>query len=228
MTTSSPKNDSNETGYDPTAKWRNYFNILTGRMTLAGQNAFREDSYIANEARDCERCEKYRDFSFNYSPMVIFMQKNIAALNGNLDASNVKCVRCPAVKDEEGNIISRQGGGFNPDQGIVICANEVRDKKHLEDTLSHEMVHAWDHLRWKVDWADLRHAACSEACYSFDNSLSSTNANLELDTSVQFEWRMQVDEGVLHTEQLDHYTTASELCTQTSYSKFNAETKLQR
>ncbi|KAG9246963.1 mitochondrial inner membrane protease atp23 [Calycina marina] len=162
MSVSSPNNDPGKTGYDPTAKWRNYFNILTGRMSLAGQNAFREDSYIANEARDCERCEEYRDYSFKYSPMVLFMQKNIRALNGNLDASNVRCVRCPAVKDEEGNIVSRQGGGFNPEQGIVICANEVRDKKHLEDTLSHEMVHAWDHLRWKVDWQDLRHAACSE------------------------------------------------------------------
>ena len=51
---------------------------------------------------------------------------------------------------------------FSPDHGILICANEMRDKKHLEDTLAHEMVHAWDHLRWKVDWADLRHAACTE------------------------------------------------------------------
>jgi len=56
----------------------------------------------------------------------------------------------------------RQGGGFSPDHGILICANEMRDRKHLEDTLAHEMVHAWDHLRWKVDWADLRHAACTE------------------------------------------------------------------
>lgn len=56
----------------------------------------------------------------------------------------------------------RQGGGFSPDHGIMICANEMRNQGHMEDTLAHEMVHAWDHLRWKVDWADLRHAACTE------------------------------------------------------------------
>lgn len=43
-----------------------------------------------------------------------------------------------------------------------MCANYMRSKGHLEDTVAHEMVHAWDHLRWKVDWGDLRHAACSE------------------------------------------------------------------
>lgn len=93
--------------------------------------------------------------------MVIFMQKNIKDLNGDLNAENVKCRRCPTRRDKDGRLM-RQGGGFSPEHGILLCANEMRDKKHLEDTLSHEMVHAWDHLRWKVDWADLRHAACSE------------------------------------------------------------------
>ena len=93
--------------------------------------------------------------------MVIFLQKNIRDLNGDLNATNVRCKRCPARRDDEGKLY-RQGGGFSPDHGILICANEMRDRKHLEDTLAHEMVHAWDHLRWKVDWADLRHAACTE------------------------------------------------------------------
>ncbi len=67
--------------------------------------------------------------------------------------------------DADGNVVERrvrQGGGFSPDHGIMICANEMRSQGHMEDTLAHEMVHAWDHLRFKVDWADLRHAACTE------------------------------------------------------------------
>lgn len=32
----------------------------------------------------------------------------------------------------------------------------------MEDTLAHELVHAFDHCRFKVDWGNLRHHACSE------------------------------------------------------------------
>ncbi|PMD55033.1 mitochondrial inner membrane protease atp23 [Hyaloscypha bicolor E] len=153
--------DPAQTGYDPESPWTNIYNILTGRMTPIGQHYFREDKYIQNEARDCKSCDEWRDWCFKYSPTVIFLRKNIEALNGDLNAKNVRCRRCPTRRTEDGGFV-RQGGGFSPDHGILICANEMRDRKHLEDTLAHEMVHAWDHLRWKVDWADLRHAACTE------------------------------------------------------------------
>ena len=43
----------------------------------------------------------------------------------------------------------------------------MKDQGHLEDTMAHEMVHAYDHLRFKVDWTNnLRHAACTEVCFS--------------------------------------------------------------
>jgi hypothetical protein len=158
---SNPGNDPAKTGYDPSSYWTNVYNILTGRMTPEGQHSYREDMYIKNESTDCKNCDEWRDWCFKYSPTVIFLKKNIEALNGDLNAKNVRCRRCPTRRTEDGNY-ARQGGGFSPDHGILICANEMRDRKHLEDTLAHEMVHAWDHLRWKVDWADLRHAACTE------------------------------------------------------------------
>lgn len=36
------------------------------------------------------------------------------------------------------------------------------DKKHMEDTIAHEMVHMFDHCRFKLDWHNLRHVACTE------------------------------------------------------------------
>lgn len=158
-------NDPARTGFDPeTAWWMNYFKILAGNMTPEGQFHYREWRYRVHEERDCKRCEEYRDWSFKYSPVVRFMSEKIHALNGNLDSSNIVCRRCPARLEEDGQV-HRQSGGFSPNHGILLCANEVRDRKHLEDTLAHEMVHAWDHLRWKVDWTgdkDLKHAACTE------------------------------------------------------------------
>jgi inner membrane protease ATP23 len=158
-------NDPARTGFDPQTKWwMNYFKILSGQVTPEGQFHYREWRYKVHEDRDCQRCEKYRDWLFTYSPVVRFMSDKVEALNGKLDASNVQCRRCPARLDENGQV-SRQSGGFSPGHGILICANEVRDRKHLEDTLAHEMVHAYDHLRFKVDWMgdkDLKHAACTE------------------------------------------------------------------
>lgn len=61
-------------------------------------------------------------------------------------------------------------GGFSPsapdrppaEAGILLCANRIFSKSHLEDTLAHEMIHWWDHCRFQVDWSNLRHHACSE------------------------------------------------------------------
>lgn len=158
-------NDPARTGFDPETKWwMNYFNILSGRMTKEGQFHYREWRYKVHEERDCKRCEEYRDWLFVYSPVVRFLSDKIQGLNGKLDASNILCRRCPSRLEEDGSV-NRQAGGFDPKHGILICANEMRDRKHMEDTVAHEMVHAWDHLRWKMDWTgdrDLKHAACTE------------------------------------------------------------------
>jgi len=38
----------------------------------------------------------------------------------------------------------------------------LRSRSKLEDSLAHELVHAYDHVRFKVDQHNLRHAACTE------------------------------------------------------------------
>lgn len=32
----------------------------------------------------------------------------------------------------------------------------------MEHTLTHELVHMYDHCKFDVDWSNLRHHACSE------------------------------------------------------------------
>ncbi|KAG6194936.1 Mitochondrial inner membrane protease atp23 [Claviceps purpurea] len=164
----SPKelvNDPARTGFDPETKWwMHYFGILSGQMTKEGQFHFQEWRDKQQEESDCKRCEKHLKWLFNYSPVIRFLSDRIKDLNGQLDESNIFCRRCPSRLHENGSV-SRQAGGFDPNYGILICANEMRSRGHLEDTVAHEMMHAWDHLRWKVDWAgdkDLKHAACTE------------------------------------------------------------------
>lgn len=161
------ENDPARTGFDPkTQWWVNYFRILTSQVTPEGAFHYRESRYRANEARDVARCEEYRDWLFAYSPTVRFLNEKVAELNHGrgLDPASVVCRRCPARLTADLQV-QRQGGGFEPAHGILVCANEVRNRSHLEDTLAHEMVHAYDQLRFEVDFRgerNLKQAACTE------------------------------------------------------------------
>ena len=159
------RNDPARTGFDPkTAWWVNLFHIMTGKVNEEGVFHYREWQSRVHEARNCARCEEWRDWCLRNSPTVIFMRQKIRDLGGELDRDNIVCRRCPARLTADG-AVHRQSGGFSPAHGVLICANGVRDRSHLEDSLAHEMVHAWDTLRWKIDWLgdhDLRHAACTE------------------------------------------------------------------
>ncbi|KAL5332287.1 mitochondrial inner membrane protease atp23 [Aspergillus crustosus] len=142
-----------QAGDDTFTHWRNVFNILMGRMTDEGKEQFRVTRDIRNETEDCKRCEDQRDYLFQFSPIIRHLSDNIRQLGSDLSSHNVYCRRCT----------SRKAGGFDPEYGILLCANEMKDRGHLEDTMAHEMIHAYDHLRFKVNWTDnLRHAACSE------------------------------------------------------------------
>lgn len=55
-----------------------------------------------------------------------------------------------------------RGGGFASTVGVILCQDKIFSKKHVEDTLAHELIHEWDDRRFKVDWRNLRHVACSE------------------------------------------------------------------
>lgn len=80
------------------------------------------------------------------------MMDQIHRIGGNISSQNIVCAPCDELKS----------GGFHPELGILLCQNRFNSKWHLEDTLTHELVHAYDHCKFNVDWMDLRHHACSE------------------------------------------------------------------
>lgn len=101
----------------------------------------------------CEQCYEYRDWLLNYSPTVVFMMEELKNVNSDIKPEKIFCDECDGMK---------KGGGFHPEKGILLCQNYILDKYHLEDTLSHELVHAYDNAKFKVDWLNLKHHACSE------------------------------------------------------------------
>ncbi|KAI9734294.1 MAG: Mitochondrial inner membrane protease atp23 [Cirrosporium novae-zelandiae] len=161
-TASEPRaSGSNKVDYDPTdnftTRWRNIFAILSGRMSDEGREKYRIAKDDRNEEADCK--SGYIQFIVaeltfkKKGSMIVFLRQSLNKLGGDLNSTNIRCRRCHV----------RQAGGFDPNYGILICANEMINRSHIEDTLAHEMMHAYDHLRFKMDWKNnLRHAACTE------------------------------------------------------------------
>lgn len=88
-------------------------------------------------------------------PIVRFLHTavNDLSLPGQeLTESQIRCMPCD----------KQQAGGFSPHFGILLCQNKLISRAHAEDTIAHEMIHTYDHLRFNVDWEQLKHHACSE------------------------------------------------------------------
>lgn len=106
----------------------------------------------AVDKKQCKQCNEYKNWLLSYSPSVRFMADQVGRVGGNINANNIVCAKCDDMKS----------GGFHPELGILLCQNKLYSRNHAEDTLTHEMVHAYDHCRFQVDWGNLRHHACSE------------------------------------------------------------------
>jgi inner membrane protease ATP23 len=136
--------------------WSSTFSILLGRMTQSRnieleQNYFSEMDTLKADTI-CKRCDDNRTYLLQYSPIVRFLKDEVAKLGGDLNDKNIICRMCT----------NEQSGGFSLDHGILLCANKFRNRGHQEDTMAHEMVHAWDHLKFKVENDNLKHQACLE------------------------------------------------------------------
>ncbi|KAK7543016.1 mitochondrial inner membrane protease Atp23 [Phyllosticta citricarpa] len=132
--------------------WSTFFSILSGQASQEDKQRYFRGRDLVNEESDVKRVEKQRDWLFQNSPVITFLRDEINKLGGDINPMNVRCRRCT----------TSQGGGIDQDFGILICANYMRNKGHVEDTIAHEMVHAYDYMRFKVDRWNLRHQACTE------------------------------------------------------------------
>lgn len=45
---------------------------------------------------------------------------------------------------------------------IIICENTLFNKRSIEDTLKHELIHSYDYCRANVDTDNCLHTSCAE------------------------------------------------------------------
>lgn len=133
--------------------WRRSISYRTGLGIDEQEKAQFEHDFRAKHFPDnCNQCEEFRNSVIKYSPSVVFMMDHVRKLGGNLGLSNITCGKCDDVK----------GGGFHPEMGILLCSNWIQSQSQMEEVLTHELVHAYDFLKFKLDMTDLNHHACTE------------------------------------------------------------------
>lgn len=134
-------------------RWRQKLLYITNTgMTPEERTAYETKQAAEQAVAECNRCEEIKQWMISYSPSVRFMMEQVARVGGNISPNNIICDSCDEFKS----------GGFHPELGILLCQNRIYSKWHLEDTLTHELVHAYDHCKFNVRWDNLRHHACSE------------------------------------------------------------------
>ncbi|KAK2462891.1 hypothetical protein APHAL10511_005089 [Amanita phalloides] len=129
------------------ASWRRKLALITG---LGVSEEDRLQDLRIHQTRNCEKTKEYLK---NYSPAVVFMLKHLKSSGCEVPPSNIFCAPCDMT----------HAGGYSPEHGaVVLCAGHFFSQTHMEHTLVHELIHLYDHCKFKVDWKNLRHHACSE------------------------------------------------------------------
>ena len=44
----------------------------------------------------------------------------------------------------------------------MLCENNIYSQGHMNDTLTHELIHTLDYCRAELDWNNIHHLACTE------------------------------------------------------------------
>ncbi|KIK29704.1 hypothetical protein PISMIDRAFT_26840 [Pisolithus microcarpus 441] len=127
-------------------RWLKQASLATG----LGLTPEERERYV--EEQKHARCEKWKTELLSYSPPVVFMLKHLRLSGCAVPPSNIVCGSCDSTRS----------GGFHPSGAIVLCQGHFGGKRHMQDTLTHELIHMYDHCKFNVDWYNLRHHACSE------------------------------------------------------------------
>ncbi|QRV79939.1 peptidase family M76 protein [Ceratobasidium sp. AG-Ba] len=131
-------------------RWRTSLSHFTG-LGLSEEEQAKRDKLKGLELEESQwrRCEAWKS---ELMKTMVFMIKHLALEGANVNPDHIHCSPCDPTR----------AGGFSPEAGILLCQDRFLSKSHMRDTLVHEMVHMYDHAKFKVDWNNLRHHACSE------------------------------------------------------------------
>ncbi|KAI9189647.1 Mitochondrial inner membrane protease atp23 [Blastocladiella emersonii ATCC 22665] len=135
------------------SRWHKRLTRMTGLGLSDAERAEVAAERAAQLADDQFRtCEKWKNDLLRHSPLIRFLTQHLEAAGCGFSRQHMICQPCDPTRS----------GGFSPEHGVVLCENQLMSKSHLEETLAHELIHALDHCRAKLDWSNCLHHACTE------------------------------------------------------------------
>lgn len=116
-----------------------------------------KDMISSGEADLNKQCEALKATATSSCSSIQYLVNTMNAMGCPVDQDFMSCFDC---EDHQIN------GGFKLDDegmpGVVVCQNHVKDQETMNRTLLHELIHAFDHCRAKVNWKNCEQHACSE------------------------------------------------------------------
>ncbi len=114
-------------------------------------------------APPCRHLTPTSNNNYTTAPRVQSMLEALKGLGCELDLDTVvDCRRCN-IAATGGFIPNVQGlkeGEYKPK--VVVCEDNLLGPHYVAQTLAHELVHAYDQCRAKINWRSCYHYACTE------------------------------------------------------------------
>lgn len=99
-----------------------------------------------------KRCEALKKSVFETSQQFKRISRAVSEVGCPLEEHHFSCEPCDSTATAY----------FDSTRGIVLCQNNISNEKDLENNLIHEMIHAYDWCKFKIDQTNIKHTACTE------------------------------------------------------------------
>lgn len=106
------------------------------------------------------RCESYLETNLSKNIRILQLVKSIESAGCPLPKDFFACRKCDG--DVTGGFRTPLPNEKNYKPQVVLCQNNMLSSATFEHTIAHELVHAYDQCRAKIEWSDCLQHACSE------------------------------------------------------------------
>lgn len=129
-------------------------------QTSSSEAAGVQSPAVKIETEDHKKCMNRLELTIASNRIVRKLLDSITDLGCELPPNFFVCRTCE--KEMTGGFLLPQKGSTVYNPKLIMCENKAIDKRMFQNTVVHELVHAYDICRAKIDWADCKHFACTE------------------------------------------------------------------